>query len=157
KRVLLQRDLWTLFDFLMVRHIGRRGDSETRERRSKLCHKLARAIGALALPADVLAGLPDNYALAIQSRRFAATHDFDPKRDYLPPTLLSGDDHWQELDFYQAQRSEDVERRYVFLHMRAFQGRSYFRVFCHFPQGRPQLENYLSRLNDTGIDWQKSA
>ena len=157
KRVLLQRDLWTLFDFLTIRHIGRRGDIETRHRRDELCGKLARAIHALALPAKTLAKLPDNYAMAIQSGRFAATHDFDPKREYLPPRILSGADEWQELDFYQARRSEDVERRYVFLHMRAFQGRSYFRVFCRFPNGRSQLEDYLRELDATGIDWRASA
>lgn len=157
KRVLLQRDLWTLFDFLMNRHIARHGDFETRHHRHELCRKLARAIHALALPAETLARLPDNYSLAVQSGRFAATHDSDPMRDYLPPRFLSGADEWQELDFYQARRSEDVERRYVFLHMRAFQGRSYFRVFCRFPKGRPQLENYLRELDANGIDWRASA
>lgn len=157
KRVLLQHDLWTLFDFLMDRHIARHGDLETRSRRNELCRKLARAIQVLALPAEILAGLPDNYTLAVQSGRFADSHDFDPKRDYLPPHILSDADEWQELDFYQAQRSEDVERRYVFLHMRAFQGRSYFRVFCRFPKGRPQLETYLLDLDKRGIDWRASA
>jgi hypothetical protein len=157
KRVLLQHDLWTLFDYLMIGHIERRGDAETRHRRDELCRKLAHVIRELALPPDTLAKLPDNYALAIQSGRFAATQDFDPKRDYLPPRLLSGNDEWQELDFYQARRSEDVERRYVFLHMRAFQGRSYFRVFCRFPKGRSQLENYLRGLDAKGIDWRASA
>lgn len=157
KRVLLQRDLWTLFDFLMIDHIERRGDIETRHRREELGRKLARAIQALALPAETLASLPNNYALAVQSGRFSTTHDFDPKRDYLPPRILSGDDEWQELDFYQARRSEDVERRYVFLHMRAFQGRSYFRVFCRFPNGRAQSEEYLRELDAKGIDWRASA
>lgn len=157
KRVLLQHDLWTLFDFLMTRHIARVGDLETRFRRNELCGKLARVIQALALPPETLARLPDNYALAIRSGRFPATHDFDPKRDYLPPHLLSGADEWQELDFYQAQRSEDVERRYVFLHTRTFQGRSYFRVFCRFPNGRSQFENYLRELDAKGIDWRASA
>ncbi len=157
KRVLLQRDLWTLFDFLMTRHIARQGDFETRERRSALCGKLARVIQALALPADELARLPDNYQLALASGRFAAAHDFDPQRNYLPTQIMSDADEWQELDFYQAQRSEDVERRYVFLHMRAFQGRSYFRVFCRFPQGRAQLESYLRELDAGGIDWRASA
>jgi len=157
KRVLLQHDLWTLFDFLMVRHIARIGDLDIRQRRGELCHKLACAIQLLSLPKETLAKLPDNYSLAIQSGHFAATHDFGPKRDYLPPRLLSGNDEWQELDFYQARRSEDVERRYVFLHMRAFQGRSYFRVFCRFPKGRPQLENYLRELDARGIDWRASA
>ena len=138
-------------------HIARRGDLEIRHRRSELCRKLACAIQSLALPPETLAKLPDNYSLANQSGRFVATHNFDPKRDYLPPRLLSGDDEWQELDFYQARRSEDVERRYVFLHMRAFQGRSYFRVFCRFPKGRPQLENYLQELDARGIDWRASA
>jgi hypothetical protein len=157
KRVLLQHDLWTLFDFLTIGYIARRGDFETRHHRDELCRKLARPIQALALPAETLATLPDNYALALQSGRFAATHDFDPTRDYLPPRVLSDADEWQELDFYQARRSEDVERRYVFLHMRAFQGRSYFRVFCRFPQGRSQLENYLKELDAKGIDWRASA
>ncbi len=62
KRVLLQHDLWTLFDFLMVRHIARRGDLETRHRRDELCRKLACAIQSLALPTETLAKLPDNYS-----------------------------------------------------------------------------------------------
>lgn len=157
KRVLLQHDLWTVFDFLMVRHTGRRGDPEIRQRRVALCRKLARAIRALALPAGTLGHLPDNYKLAVQSGRFAATHDFDPKRDYLPPRILSDAEEWQEFDFYQARRSEDVERRYVFLHMRAFQGRSYFRAFCRFPKGRAQFEGYLRELDARGIDWRASA
>ena len=33
----------------------------------------------------------------------------------------------------------------------------YFRVFCRFPQGRPQLEKYLTDLDADGIDWRKSA
>jgi hypothetical protein len=41
--------------------------------------------------------------------------------------------------------------------MRAFQGRSYFRVFCRFPNGRPQLEEYLRELDADGIDWRASA
>jgi len=157
KRVLLQRDLWALFDFMMARHIGRQGNIETRRQRNEVCCKLAKAIQAVSLPANVLSQLPDNYRLAVQSGRFSTTHDFDPKRDYLPTGLLTNGDEWQELDFFQAQRSEDVERRYVFLHMRAFQGRSYFRVFVRFPQGRAQLEDYLRDLDARGIDWKASA
>ena len=51
KRVLLQHDLWTLFDFLMIGHIARRGDLETRHRRNELCRKLARAIQCAGPPA----------------------------------------------------------------------------------------------------------
>lgn len=157
KRVLLQRDLWALFDFMMQHQIDRKGDAETRKHRNEICGKLARVIQALAVPAETLAKLPDNYRLAVNSGHFAATHDNDPKRKYLPPTVMTDVDDWQELDFYQATRSEDVERRYVFLHMRAFQGRSYFRVFLRFPKGRPQLEAYLKEIDSEWIDWRKSA
>jgi hypothetical protein len=157
KRVILQRDVWTLFDFMMQRHIDRKGDDQIRQHRNEVCRKLAQVIQALALPAETLAKLPDNYRLAIESGQFAATHDFDPKRNYLPPTILTNADDWQELDFYQATRSEDVERRYVFLHMRAFQGRSYVRVFLHFPKGRSQLVAYLKEIDADWIDWHKSA
>src|SRR4051812_41257591 len=57
--VLLQRDLWILFVFLMVGHVGGGGDSDPRHRRDELCRKLAQAIQALALPAETLARLPD--------------------------------------------------------------------------------------------------
>lgn len=156
RRVLLQHDLWTLFDFLMTRHIDRRGGVEVRRQRFEVCGRLAEAIQALAVPAEALAELPDNYQHAVASGRFAATHDFEVARDYLPAGLLAGNDEWQEIDFFQARRSEDVERRYVFLHMRAFQGRSYFRVFCRFPKGRAQLEEYLRQL-DAAVDWRASA
>ena len=53
------------------------------------------------MPAETLSKLPNNYALAVESGRFATQHDFDPARNYLPPTLLSGNDDWQEIDFYQ--------------------------------------------------------
>ena len=118
---------------------------------------MALAIRAVALSAEALSQVPDNYQMAVESGKFDAAHDFDRKRNYLPPRILSADDEWQELDFFQARRSEDVERRYVFLHMRAFQGRSYFRVFCRFPGGRTQFEKYLQDLDANGIDWRASA
>lgn len=155
--VLLQRDLWAAFDFLMGQNIERRGDLPTRQRRTRVCRKLARVIQSLALPAKALAELPDNYALALASGHFSTKHDFDPSRNYLPPKLLTNDDEWQELDFYKAKRSEDIERRWVFLHMRHYRGRSYFRVFYRFPQGRTQLEDFLKRLDATGIDWRTGA
>ncbi|MSR60381.1 MAG: hypothetical protein EXS05_22535 [Planctomycetaceae bacterium] len=157
RRVMLQRDLWAAFDFLIGQNIARRGDLETRRRRTQLCRRLARVIRALALPVETLARLPDNYALAIQSGRFAATHEFDPRRDYLPGRLISDADEWQELDFHQPKLHEDIERRFVFLHTRAFRGRSYFRVFYRFPQGRRQLEDYLRQVDAVGVDWRTAG
>jgi hypothetical protein len=157
RRVMLQRDLWAVFDFLISQNISRRGDLETRKRRTGLCRKLAHVMRALSLSAETLAELPDNYPLAIQSGRFSPAHGFDPQRDYLPPGLFSSTDEWQELDFYQPKLSEDIERRFVFLHTRAFRGRSYFRVFYRFPEGRPQLEEYLRQVDAVGVDWRASG
>jgi len=157
KKVILQRDLWTVFDYYMSRNIDRRGDLETRRRRNALCRQLAEAIRAVALPAEQLANLPDNYALAVESGHFPATHEFDPARNYLPPQLLTDRQEWPELDFHQPQRHEDIERRFVFLHMRAFRGRSYFRVFYRFPEGRGQLEQYLKDLDENWVDWRFAA
>lgn len=153
KRVMLQRDLWTLFDYYMQRNIDRRGDLETRRRRTGLCGKLAQAIRALALPDATLAALPDNYAAAIASGQFDATHENDPARNYLPPRLLTDRQEWPELEFHRPERHEDIERRFVFLHMLAFRGRSYFRVFYRFPEGRAQLEAYLQDLDENWVDW----
>lgn len=157
KRVILQHDLWGVFDFYMKRNIERRGDLEARRRRTELCRRLAHVIQSLALPADTLAQLPDNYAIALQSGHFDATHDNDPARNYLPLYLLTDRQEWPELDFHQPQRHEDIERRFVFLHMLAFRGRSYFRVFYRFPDGRTQLEAYLKDLDEHWVDWKFSA
>ncbi len=157
RRVMLQRDLWAAFDFLIGQNIVRRGDLQVRQRRTQLCRRLALVMQALALPAETLAKLPDNYALAVQSGRFSPTHEFDPRRDYLPPRILSDAEEWQELDFYQPKLSEDIERRFVFLHTYAFRGRSYFRVFYRFPEGRRQLEDYLQQVDAVGIDWRASG
>lgn len=157
RRVFLQRDLWAVFDYLISQNISRRGDLETRQRRSRLCGQLAKVIQLLALPAETLAQLPNNYQLALDSGHFTDSHQFDPKREYLPPRLLTADDEWQELDFYQPRVTQDIERRFVFLHTRAFRGRSYFRMFYRFPGGRLQLEQYLQQLEATGIDWKASG
>ncbi len=63
KRVLLQHDLWVLFDYLMIGHIERRGDVDTRHHRDELGRKLAHVIRCVALPPETLAKIPDNYAL----------------------------------------------------------------------------------------------
>ena len=157
RRVILQRDLWAVFDYLISQNIARRGNQETRQRRTGLCRRLAKVLQSLALPTETLAQLPQNYQLALNSGHFTTNHEFDPKRDYLPTSLLFGDDEWQELDFYQPKVTQDIERRFVFLHTRAFRGRSYFRVFYRFPGGRHQLEDYLTQVDATGIDWKASG
>ncbi|MCA9092181.1 MAG: hypothetical protein KDA68_01740 [Planctomycetaceae bacterium] len=157
KRVMLQRDLWSPFDFLMNQNIARRGDSETRRKRTELCEKLARVMKRVALTREELAQLPNNYELALKSGRFDATHEYDPGRDYLPVNLLTDADEWQELDFHRIKLSGDTETRFVFLHTLEYRGRSYFRVFYRFPEGRKQLEEYLKQVDESGVNWKDSA
>ncbi|MFO1022130.1 MAG: hypothetical protein U0903_15775 [Planctomycetales bacterium] len=40
---------------------------------------------------------------------------------------------------------------------RNYKGRSYFRIFYRFPEGRKQLEAYLKTVETDGIDWKASA
>lgn len=158
KRAILQRDLWAPFDFLISRNIARDGNKETRVRREAVCSKLASVIRTLTLSKAEIAALPDNYALAVDSGRFATEHRFDSTVDYLPPRLLNHPDEWQEIDFFQpSDIHEDIQERFITLHTRNYKARSYFRIFYRFPGGREQLEKYLVQVDVKGIDWKRSA
>ncbi|MFO0918771.1 MAG: hypothetical protein U0872_10710 [Planctomycetaceae bacterium] len=158
KRAMLQRDLWAVFDFYASRNIARHGDKETRRRRDDLCRKLAVVIRGLTLSPEEIASLPDNYAAAVKSGRFATEHRFDPAIDYLPAGLLANPDEWQEIDFfYPKDVTNDIRERFVTLHTRSYLARSYYRIFYRFPGGRTALENYLRAMEAEGIDWKKSA
>jgi hypothetical protein len=158
KRAMLLRDLWAPFDFYMSGNIARVGDKATRQLRDEICRKLAALIRVLTLTQAEIASLPNTYALAISSGRFAADHAFDPSRDYLPKNLLADPNEWQEIDFFQpTDIHEDIQERFITLHTRNYKGRSYFRVFYRFPGGRPALEKYLAYIDAEGIDWKRDA
>ncbi len=158
RRAMLQRDLWAPFDFLVSRNIARAGDKATRQRRDVICRKLAAVIRVLTLSPREIKSLPDTYALAVKSGRFASEHRFDPAVDYLPPRLFTAPDEWQEIDFFQpTDIHDDIQERFVTLHTRNYKGRSYFRVFIRFPGGRPALDEYLKSIDANGIDWKRSA
>lgn len=158
RRAMLQRDLWAAFDFYSSRNIARDGDRPTRQRRDEICRKLATVIRGLTLTAAEIKSLPDTYALAVKSGRFAAEHRFDPATDYLPPRLLTAPDEWQEIDFFQPSNiHEDIQDRFVTLHTRNYLARSYFRIFYRFPGGRAALVEYLKYVEAEGIDWKMGA
>lgn len=157
KRVLLQSDLWAAHDHLVGQNIAWLGSREERQRRSRVTQLLAQAIKAVALPRTELEALPDNYALAAKSTAFAPAHDWDPKRDYLPPTLFTAPQTWAEIDFFKPNLHEDIDGRFIPLHTRHFRGRSYFRTFYRFPGGRPALQEYLKYVESEGADWKFGA
>ena len=157
KRAVFQHDLWAVYDHLIDQNIKRSADRATRARRDVLCGKLAKCIQRLAVSAAEVAELPDTYALAIQSGAFAFRHDFVADRNYIPSGLLTQPDEWVEVDFHQPNLHEDLSDRFVTLHAQSLQGRSHYRIFYRFPQGRQQVIDYLKSLNETGIDWKQAA
>ncbi|MCA9078273.1 MAG: hypothetical protein KDA93_24810 [Planctomycetaceae bacterium] len=157
KRVVLQHDLWAVYDHLIDQNIQRRGNLETRQRRDRLCSKLARCIQSLAVTDEQLARLPDTYTRAIESGEFAGEHNFDASVNYLPHHLLTDRDEWTEIDFYYPNMHEDIMDRFVSLHARSFFGRSHYCIFYRFPEGREQATDYLEELAETGLDWKFSA
>lgn len=157
KRVVLLRDLWAAHDFLTEQNIRRYGSLETRHRREQLGGKLARVIASLALPRKIIETLPDTYAAAVRSEAFFRKQDFDASNNYLPAGLLTNPDEWAEIDFHQPPIHEDLYERFLTMHARIYRGRSYFRVFYRFPEGRKQLVEYLKRLDATGVDWRQAA
>jgi hypothetical protein len=126
-------------------------------RRETLCRKLAVIIKRLALPKSVIEVLPDNYAEAIRSGRFATQHDFDPRRDYLPPGLLTEPHAWVEVDNSSAHLNRDAGEGQMMLLAWSIRGRSYYRIFWRFPAGRRAVEDYLNYLQREGVDWKETA
>jgi len=182
KRAFLQRDLWAVFDHLARQNIARFGDADLAqrraavseyeiepaevqrddrgaiERRDRLCRKLAVILRRLALPKDAIAALPDNYTAAIASGAFATRHDFDPRRNYLPPGLLTQPDQWVEIDNRSGSQHRAKEEGQLAFTSWSIRGRSYYRIFWRMPQGgRPAMEEYLAYLQREGVDWEKSA
>ena len=157
KRAFMLRDLWAVYDFLADKNIRRQGDVKTRKTRRRIASKLARCIRELALSAEAIAGLPDNYKLATQSGSFVSKHFTDAKQPYLPFGLLSRPNEWVEIDFHQPNLHEDLSNRFITLHTRSYRGRSYFRIFYRYPGGRKAVQKHLLELDKKGVDWKKSA
>ena len=153
KRAIFQHDLWAVHDRLASQNLAwsKSKSKATRElagRREPMVRKLARAIHALALSKDAIAALPDNYRMALKSRHFSTEHRFDPAVDYLPADLPtgqanSGDGDWVEIT-YPAHVAP--------YHTHDFGGRSYFRIFYRFPDGRKAVENYLQYIAKEGVN-----
>src|SRR5262249_44642952 len=131
KRAVFQHDLWAIFDWLANPDAvyGSRSDDCTPEQRA-LQIRLARIIRRLALSAEQIQQLPDNYSRAIASKLFSTSHNPDePETAFLPPELFTPDGPWVLL-------AGEIGRSAGPLHLRFVQGRSAFFVFMNLPGGR---------------------
>jgi hypothetical protein len=146
-RALLQRDLWALFDWLAdptwLQHRDNPGQKKdpTRLARQALATRLVQAIQRLALPADQLRSLPDNYQAAIAAATFAADFQPDqPSQAFLPRNLWRPGSPWVMLGDKQDQVLAQV-------HVQFFGGRSNFLVFLRLPGGREATTKFIGDLS----------
>lgn len=148
KRVFLQRDLWTLFDWsadLGWQNLDQKEQfvSERRE----LQTRLSQAIPRLALSANEIANLPDNYAAAVKSNRYPAQFHTDRQSAaYLPADLWAPQGPWVLLGSSAGGHLSGD-------HVSFFGGRSNFAIFLRLPEGRDQTLKYLHQLSD----WQRTG
>jgi hypothetical protein len=125
KRVLLQRDLWQLFDWAAMP-----GQAAHQEQRAALEGRLAIVIRRLALSDAEISALPDNYAAAVPNPN-------------LPQGLFLPDGDW-----VTARSNDSATGFLASRHTRAFNGHSVFLVMVRLPQGRQQTVSYLDSLRD---------
>jgi hypothetical protein len=148
KRAVLQRDLWLVFNWVEGPHDKfedtHLGDSQVwRTSRARLRRRLAAVIGRVALAPNQVRRLPDNYAAAAASGRFAPRYDpAQPDRPYLPPDLFAADGPWVCV----GRPDGPVARE----HLRDDGGNlftnSVFLVFVRLPAGRAATVAYLKKL-----------
>lgn len=151
KRVLLQRDLWAVFDVLAAdpKHASHGmwlegGLPELTpahlQHREILSRKLAAIMRAVALSAEEVRRLPDTYQLAVDSRAFRTEPEGSEPPHYLPADLFDPHGAWQQIVYGEAEGG-------LFGHTHQTDGRSVFRVFWRLPEpaGTPeQLQRWLT-------------
>lgn len=140
KRVVLQHDLWAVFDCLANPNntFLYRDDDSPPEARA-LQRRLAKAIQRLALSAREIERLPDDYAASIAAKTFPTNHDPEkPEKAFLPANLFDANGPWVILGEHLAPAAP--------VHVRAAQGRSAFFVLINLPAGRKATLAYLEKL-----------
>jgi hypothetical protein len=140
KRVVFQHDLWAVFDWLAnptVPFLYRNDDFSSESR--ALQTRLAKAIRRLALSAEEIKKLPDNYAAAVSAKTFATSHDpKKPETPFLPDDLFDPDGPWVMLGEHMSPVAP--------VHVRMAQERSAFFVLINLPAGRKATLAYLEEL-----------
>ncbi|HEX6185332.1 MAG TPA: hypothetical protein VFZ44_15715 [Pyrinomonadaceae bacterium] len=144
RRAVLQRDLWAVFDWTV-----RRNDNKHPPEVRALQSRLAKVIRRLTLTPAQAGALPDNYAAAVASGKFAA--DFDPARPdapFLPPDLLRPDGAWVQLGVAGVEAVAAAPS-----HVFSADGRSVFRVLISLPRGREATLAYLKSVAEFPRPW----
>lgn len=140
RRVMLQRDLWAVFDWTARRERDHAPEA------AALQSRLAVAIRRLALSRAEIGRLPDTYASAVRSGEFSP--EFNPNRPadpFLPPDLFQKDGPWVYVSAVGSATSAPA-------HAARF-SRSSFAVFMRLPAGRDATRDYLKRVAEFPDPW----
>ena len=141
KRLFLQRDLWAAFDYAAWYPDEWVHYSRNEAAAIVLRNRLAKAIGRLALTDDELAALPDNYALAVKSNKFARARSETRGKPFLPADLFDPKGPW--VRFHDDSGKPMAER-----HFEGVGGRAAHIIYLRLPAGRAATERYLKDLKD---------
>ncbi len=138
KHALLQRDLWTVFDW--TTHAS--SDVTEQGARRSLRQRLALILRRLALTQKQIDALPDNYVAAVKSHQFSDAYDASrPATAFLPPDLFSTNGSWVRIGIHFSG-----EEPFARVHTTRFGGRSVFLVFMQTAGGRQEAVDYLRRF-----------
>lgn len=148
KRAILQRDLWSVFDWSVDRSEEHTGEPAYDKEKQELQTRLVEVMRRLALAPEEIHALPSNYALAVASGQFAREYDPDHRdRPFLPPDLF--DPHGPWVQFLGTGVTGDPV---AISHAQQF-SRSIFLVFMRLPGGRKATFDYLQALWNLPQPW----
>ncbi len=134
-RAMLQRDLWAVFDWLSSQA------QPYSVQRLALKIRLAQIMKRVALPKKEILSLPDNYALAIESKLYPAEFRADsPSEPFLPAGLFQPNSAWVPLG------REGGPTAMTHIESFPFFGRSTFLVFVRSPSGRQATLDFVESL-----------
>ena len=133
KRAILQRDLWTLFDWVVA-------GNTLPQQRQELEVPLAEAIRRLAITPEQVRTLPNTYSEAVATQQFARAYDpQNPRQPFLPPELFRSNGPWVCISAYSYEPTAIAH----------FSGRSRFLVFMRLPGGRDATLAYIHKLRSS--------
>ena len=134
RRLMLQRDLWTVFDWCAWVPDDWVYLKKDEPAAKALRWRLAKIIQRLALNAREIAALPDNYRAAVQSHSFPSQYDSAQREQpFFPADLFDKDSPWVCIDLHRE-------------HAEAVHDRSIFLVLMQLPGGKQATGEYIQSL-----------
>ncbi|MBX3063430.1 MAG: hypothetical protein KF726_10675 [Anaerolineae bacterium] len=142
KRAIMQRDLWTIFDWLSLGSGSAVQPDNFAQARRELQQRIALIIHRLALSAEQIASLPDTYQQAINADVFPPAFQPDqPEAAYLPPDLFDPQSDWVQVGRLTKPTAG------IHVQSEGFSGRSAFLVFMRLPGGNSAAKEHLAKVN----------